>query len=213
MRSRPDPTLSVSRETSKVSCSARVRLTFLLVRGWGLGTRLWRLRPVSVHLRIACGYLPKIWAFNVHAYLSSVKNSSERLLPECYGMYFVSKFNALKFNGKDRDYRECNGFKVSVLVHWIILRSHYWILQQTSLKFRDLLEFIFVSLNWLQLSLTSLNCFATSLNFLLLHWIAPLNQTVANCSYRWHSYWIQLELHLSMFQQFNAVGNITGLYR
>ena len=34
-----------------------------------------------------------------------------------YGMYFVSKFNALKFNGKDIDYRECNGFKVSILVH------------------------------------------------------------------------------------------------
>ena len=28
-----------------------------------------------------------------------------------YGMYFVSKFNAL---GKDIDYRECNGFKVSL---------------------------------------------------------------------------------------------------
>ena len=39
-----------------------------------------------------------------------------------YGMYFVSKFNALKFNGKDIDYRECNGFKVSIR---IILWSHY----------------------------------------------------------------------------------------
>ena len=34
-----------------------------------------------------------------------------------YGMYFVSKFNGLKFNAKDGDYRECNGSKVSILVH------------------------------------------------------------------------------------------------
>ena len=36
-------------------------------------------------------------------------------------MYFVSKFDGLKFNAKDRDYRECNGFMVSILVHSIIL--------------------------------------------------------------------------------------------
>ena len=42
-----------------------------------------------------------------------------------YGMYFVSKFNGLKFNAKDGDYRECNGSKVSILVHKMIVWIRY----------------------------------------------------------------------------------------
>ena len=94
--------------------------------------------------------------------------------PKYYGMYFVSKFNGIKFNAKDRDYRECNRFTVSMLVHWIILWIHYWILHRASLNLWDSVEFNFVSLNCLQLHwIVSdfIELFATLLNHLQIHWI------------------------------------------
>ena len=114
----------------------------------------------------------------LHSFLQFIGINPYRLLD--YGMYFVSKFNGLKFNAKDGDYRECNKSKVSILVHWIIVWVHYWILHRASLNFWDLVEFIFASLNCflncfansLNCFATPLNCFATPLNFtILLHWI------------------------------------------
>ena len=129
---------------------------------------------IPVHANFPIKFVP--WYIQFHSKYSVTSEATWSNGNANYGMYFVSKCNALNFNGKDRDYRECNGFKVSTLVHWIILQSHCWILQQTSFKCWESVEFIpvFVSLNWLLLlfwaSLNSRFC-----NFIELYYCSTEN--------------------------------------